>query len=84
MKMPHTEKPKYQRREPIDTKKARQLYDKLGTWRRVAGFLRRKDGSAFQPNSIRNAVNRDESHSDPIDFTGSPVLLCRKPTGAGS
>lgn len=47
---------KIQRRERIDIDRARRLYDTLGTWRAVAEFLRRKDGTAFQPLSIFLAV----------------------------
>lgn len=43
-------------RETIDVERARRLYDRLGSWRAVSEFVRRRDGSAFNPQSIFAAV----------------------------
>jgi hypothetical protein len=46
------------RRERIDVDRARRLYDRLGTWRGVAEFLRRKSGQSFTVLAIFMAVRR--------------------------
>lgn len=47
---------KIQCRELIDVNRARRIYDKVGTWRGVAEFVRRRDGTAFTPQAIYLAV----------------------------
>jgi len=43
-------------RESIDIEKARTLYDQHGSWPKVANFMRRHDGTQYQPQSIAAAV----------------------------
>jgi len=43
-------------RESINVEKARMLYDRHRSWAKVARFLRREDGTQFQPQSIAVAV----------------------------
>lgn len=43
-------------RESVNVGKARMLYDRHGSWAEVAQFLRREDGTQFQPQSIAVAV----------------------------
>lgn len=43
-------------RESVNVEKARLLYDRHRSWAKVAQFLRREDGTHFQPQSIAVAV----------------------------
>lgn len=70
--------PKIQQRERIDVDRARRLYDKIGTWRGVAEFLRRKDGTAFQPNSIYLAVRWAD-----LGYAGSIIFVKGLPLTSG-
>lgn len=45
------------RRQCIDVKQARKLYDDLGSWRKVSEVLLREDGTPFTPNAIASAVS---------------------------
>lgn len=45
---------------PVPTKEARELYDRLRNWRKVAKILRRPDGTRFTDEGIRNAVRWED------------------------
>lgn len=70
--------------QPINIDKARVLYDRHGSWAKVAQFLRREDGTQFQPQSIAVAVRAAdkavEVHSARVMLTeaqnrrASPVM----------
>ncbi len=61
---------KKQCREKIDVEYCRRLYDKLGTWRGVAEFARRKNGQAFTTNAIFVAVRWGD-----LGYVGSRIFV---------
>lgn len=62
--MTRREQQKRGRRQTIPVDEAVQLYDKLGTWSKVASVLKRPDGSRFTPQSIFSAVRwRDRGNA---------------------
>lgn len=70
--------------QKINVDQARRLYDRHGSWAKVAQFLRRESGDQFQPQSIAAAVRAAdkavEVHSARVMLTeaqnrrASPVM----------
>jgi len=58
--------------DSIDFERARMLYDRHGSWTKVAQLLKREDGTQFQPQSIAVAV-RDADKA--VEIHSAKVML---------
>lgn len=59
-------------RESVDVEKARMLYDRYGSWAKVAQSLRRGDGTQYQPQSIAVAVRAADKA---VEIHSAKVML---------
>jgi len=59
-------------REGVNVEMARMLYDRHGSWAKVAQFLSRKDGTQFQPQSIAVAVRESDKA---VEIHSAKVML---------